>query len=293
MDRFTIKDIEHLTGIKAHTLRVWEQRYGLLAPARQGRKHRTYTAEELKRALRVSQLYHSGVKVSTLATMSEAEIDLQLEELADRDHISMPVMQLMEATITFDEPLFRQVLDKVRSTLGVTNGVVKVLYPFLKRVGQMWMHGKVKPGQEHFASNLVRNFLIHAIEKLDRPDKEKVSGHILFFAPEGEQHEIPLLFAQYLFRKKGWRSIYLGTDRPVSEVKRLVNTGRMDYVFLHPLTNLTHIDLERYVHELAEGLPKQQIIVSGPLALDLRTANNRIKVLRNEQELLELTGEWH
>lgn len=293
MDSFTIRDIEHLTGIKAHTLRVWEQRYGLLAPAREGRQHRNYTADDLKRALRIAQLYHSGVKVSTLATMGEAEIDTQLEELADRDQVSAPVRQLIEATIAFDEHSFRQVLDRARTTLGITNGMVRVIYPFLKRVGLMWMHGKVKPGQEHFASTLIRNFLIHAIEALEKPSKDKAKGHILFFAPEGEQHEIPLLFAQYLFRKKGWRTIYLGTDRPISEVRRLVQAGGIDFIFLHPLTNLTQLDMASYVHELTKELPRQQIIVSGPLAIGLHPENKKVKVLRSEEELLELTGEWH
>lgn len=292
MDQFTIRDIEHLTGIKAHTLRVWEQRYGLLRPVRQGRQHRSYTADELKRALRVAQLYHSGTKVSVLATMTEEEIDRQLVELADRDQVSAPVRQLIEATIAFDEPLFRQVLERVQSTLGITSGMIRVLYPFLRRVGQMWMNGKVKPGQEHFASTLIRNFLIHAIEKLDKPDPVRAAGHILFFAPTGEQHEIPLLFAQYLFRKKGWRSVYLGMDRPISEVVRLVQSAGVSHVFLHPLTNLTQVDLEVYVTDLAEQLPKQQIIVSGPLASDLNVPSKRIRVLRTEQDLLELTGEW-
>jgi len=293
MDRFTIRDIEQLTGIKAHTLRIWEQRYGILVPVREGRKHRTYSAEELKRALRISQLYHTGVRISTLALMSEQEIDARLEEVIEEDKQEAPVMQLIEATIAFDEMTFRQVLAKTSADLGVTKTMTRVVNPFLNRIGQMWMNGKVKPGQEHFSSNLIRNYLIQAIERLDKNRKGAPSGKILFFAPEGEEHEIPLLFANYVFRKQGWQTIYLGTNRTIGDVKGLANLHEVNFVFMHPLTNLTHTELPEYVERMAAELTNQQIIVSGPLASSLKPDNARILLLRSEHDLFELTRKWH
>jgi DNA-binding transcriptional MerR regulator len=287
MDRFTIKDIEQLTGIRAHTLRVWEQRYGILAPDREGRKHRAYSAEGLKKALRVAQVYHSGMKISKVASLSEEEISRISLNLAGVHLFEAQVHGLIEASVDLDEAAFRGVMENVIDKIGLTHGVTHVLYPFLNRMGLLWMNSRIRPAQEHFASTLVRNRIIRGIEALG-PPSDPIPGHVLLFSPKGEHHEIPLLFAHYLFRKAGWKTTYMGMDTGLTGLREYLSTHPVDRVFLHLSIPLDGIDLREYLAELLGMLPQAEIIMSGPLSGDIDF--QRVRVVATPEDLQELTG---
>src|SRR6478672_2371938 len=167
MQQFTIRDIENLTGIKAHTLRIWEQRYQFFKPQRKESQHRFYDNEDLKALLRISFLYHSGWKVSRIASLSAEAILKEVRETKVADAFtSQFVSRLIEAALDFDAIAFSLVLDEVEARIGFEKTIVELCYPYLQKIGLLWSTNRVIPAQEHFSSYLIQNRIIAAIEKL-------------------------------------------------------------------------------------------------------------------------------
>jgi len=168
MNAFTIRDIENLCGIKAHTLRIWEQRYQLLCPRRKAGNHRIYDNNDLKCMLRIAFLYHHGHKISSIARLNEKERNqLILSLTTGGDSTEIFINQLTEASIDFDQDMFDRILHNVILHMGFEKAIPKVIYPFLDKIGLLWLTGNVVPAQEHFASNLIAKKMHVAINGLD------------------------------------------------------------------------------------------------------------------------------
>ena len=212
MNHFSIRDIENLSGIKAHTLRVWEQRFNLISPKRKAGNHRFYDNDDLKYILRIAYLYNQGYKISRIACLSEKEIhDLAVDVKYDKDNYEIFINWLMEASIDFDQERFESILRTAESALGYEELVLKVIFPLLNKIGMLWLTGRVIPAHEHFASSFIKNQMIVAIERLEMPESTN-PRKVLLFAPKNEFHEIPLLFMWYLLRKNKVPVIYLGVN---------------------------------------------------------------------------------
>src|SRR6478672_6586541 len=215
MQVFTIRDIENLTGIKAHTLRIWEQRYDLFTPRRKESQHRIYDNEDLKQLLRISFLYHSGWKVSKIAALSEGQITgLVNEATIGNINYRVFINQLIEAAIDFDEKRFITVVNQVTEKIGFEKCVVDLCYPFLVKIGLLWSTNNVIPAQEHFTSYIIQNKIIVETEKLEMGN---TTPSIVLMSPKGEFHELPLLFINYLLKKSGWGTVYLGSNIQTDE----------------------------------------------------------------------------
>lgn len=285
MNTFTIKDIENLSGIKAHTLRVWEQRYGIITPKRKESNHRLYDTEDLKHILRISFLYHQGYKISRIADMTKDEImKFTLESRKQNNH-EVIVNQLMEASIDLDEDHFLEIFDYIQNKIGFELTMLTVIYPFLKKVGLLWMTGNVLPAQEHFSSNLIRNKIHLAIEQLPSVSKGTKSKVILI-CPPGEFHEIPLLFVHFLLKKNGHSVINFGSNTPTSLVQAYLEKHHAAYIFVHLITNFTHQDPEEYLNSLLSNFPEQNIIASGPVFKELTLVSPRLTLLHSLEEML-------
>lgn len=262
MNSFTIRDIENLSGIKAHTLRVWEQRYRIIQPMRKDSNHRLYGINDLKHILRIAYLYEQGYKISRIAEMSESEIKkLALETGAKGSH-EIFINQLLEASIDFDEDQFRKVLDKAADLLGIEKSLPMVVYPFLNKAGLLWMTGNIIPAQEHFASNIIRNKLLLAIDSLPanrwRHDKK-----YLLFNPPGEFHEIPLLYTSYCLKKRGIPNVLFGVNTRVEELREYLEKNRCTHLFLFLTTNFTQQAAGDFLEELEVTFPELQIEAAG------------------------------
>ncbi len=261
MQSFTIRDIENLTGIKAHTLRIWEQRYQFFTPKRKESKHRFYDNEDLKQLLRISFLYHNGWKISKIASLKSEEI---MEEVINtkvaEDDYERFVTRLIAAAVDFDENDFKNLLDEIISAAGFENCVVKVCYPYLRKLGLLWSTNNVIPAQEHFSSYLIQNRIIYETEQLKSlPDPPT----ILLICPEGEYHELPLLFINYLLRKNQWSTLYLGANIRKQEWLQLASLPSMEYLYLHLITNFTGYYPDDYLEDVCRSLPDKKIIASG------------------------------
>jgi DNA-binding transcriptional MerR regulator len=262
MNNFSIKDIEMLSGIKAHTFRIWEQRHGLCFCKRKDSKHRYYDNEDLKAVLRIAYLYHKGYKISKIASLSSEEIIALSLSNIDESNYDFSIHQLIEANIDFDQPRFERILQQAISRFGIEKSINRVFYPFMERVGLLWVTEHLIPAQEHFSSSLIQQKIIVAIDKL----ASVITHHndsVLIFAPEGELHEIPLLVALYQFKKHGVKTVYFGANVTLKELDYYCSHKSVSHFYLHLITNF-HKEPEEYINSLISRFPGIKIMVSGP-----------------------------
>ncbi|MBS1664377.1 MAG: MerR family transcriptional regulator [Bacteroidetes bacterium] len=287
MNVFTIRDIENLCGIKAHTLRVWEQRYQLHTPKRKASNHRLYDDEDLKYLLRIAFLYHNGHKISRLARLPEEEIcrlALKVPLAGGADDIF--INHLIEAALDFDQELFDRVLHNIILHMGLEKAVPQVIYPFLHKIGLLWLTGNVVPAQEHFASTLIIKKLLVSINGLENPPMPQPGGRlILLFTPQGELHEIPLLYMRYLLKKNGQPAIYFGRDIDLESLCHYCGEKSITHLYFHLITRLQRDEPSLYLKKLQEYFPTQQIVISGKIGLTFPDQDPLVRILKSFEEL--------
>lgn len=286
MNQFTIRDIENLCGIKAHTLRIWEQRYNLCVARRKESLHRVYDNDDLKELLRISYLYHNGHKISRIAALSREEIhDLVQRSCLGENNYALYIHQLTEAGMDFDKEKFEKIVNTVALRLGLEKSISEVLFPFLERIGLLWMTNNVIPAQEHFVSHIIRKKIILAIDGIEITDK---SRNMLLFAPEGEHHEIPLLAINYLFRKNNNYTTYLGVNVKRECIDDYLSTHAVDRLYVHILTHIDNCALESFVCALCSDYPDKQVIVSGPAIKCVCTPPSNLTVVSSLEDMKRL-----
>lgn len=266
---FTIKELESLSGIKAHTIRIWEQRYTFLRPSRTNTNIRRYNNEELKTLLTVALLNKYGYKISRIDEMQPGERTDAVLHLQQPDaYEEYMINEMIGCMIDLKSIDFEQLLTSCIQKNGIEKTVTGIIFSFLERVGILWQTNRLRPIQEHIVSNIIRQKVIHAIEGLALPTSE--SPLFILFLPEGEHHELGLLYVYYLLRKKGLAAIYLGANVPVKDIHYLIDIKNPAFLYLH-LTSFTgHQKFDRFLHLLhkeAKGCP---VIISGFVAQLLR-----------------------
>jgi len=223
MGAYSIRDLERLSGIKAHTIRIWEKRYGLIEPHRTNTNIRTYCDSELKKLLNVSMLNRSGIKISKIAGFTQEEITDKINQLTNVvSDVESQIEGLTIAMIEFDEIKFERILSRSIIQNGFEKTIIQLIYPFLVKIGLMWQTSAINPAREHFITNLIRQKVIVAIDGQINAVNED-AGKLLFFLPEGEMHEIGILFFAYLAKNRGHQVIYLGQSVPTADIAEMVS----------------------------------------------------------------------
>jgi MerR family transcriptional regulator, light-induced transcriptional regulator len=287
MNQFSISDIETLSGIKAHTLRIWEQRYKFLNPGRKESRHRIYSNEDLKSILRISYLYHKGLKISKIAALSEEEIRIRsLQPEGQFLDFEIYINRLTEASIDLDQDLFEQIIDQVISQVGYEPGVLKVFFPLLNKIGLLWMVDSITPSQEHFASAIILKKMLAAIQSVPRTRYIAGSTRVLIFTPQGELHEMPILLMQYQLRKRGIALIQAGKNVSIPVLKDFLEINQCTHLYFHLVTNLMHSPLEQYLFSLSSLFPNHTIYFSGA-ALPTTNFPTNVHFLRNQQAVAD------
>ena len=190
MSKYSIKDLEKITGVKAHTIRIWERRYGIIQPERTETNIRFYSDQDLKRLLNIAMLNASGIKISHLAKLDSIDLEAKVLELSRTNQLEdTSIEKLILSTVNFDEDLFESILSKCLLEKGMEETISKILFPFFERIGTLWQVGSISPAQEHFISNLIRQKLFVAIDACSGQRNDK-APRILFFLKEEELHEI-------------------------------------------------------------------------------------------------------
>lgn len=264
MAQYTIKELEHLSGIKAHTIRIWEQRYNVLCPQRTDTNIRYYSDTDLKTLLNISLLNEQGYKISKIAKMSPDQLKLTVQQVAEHETSSLThhITNLVNAMVDMDEERFDKTFSTVTLQLGFQDAMLQVVYPFLHKIGILWQTNNISPAHEHFVSNLVRQKLIVAIDGQIVKRKQGAPTYLLYL-PEGELHEIALLFMNYLIRAHHQQVTYLGQNLPFEDLKRTYELLKPEII----CTVLTIIPEREYVQEyidrVASSFPEAQLYVYG------------------------------
>lgn len=287
--RFSIKDLEKLSGIKAHTLRIWEQRYGILQPERTDTNIRWYCNDKLKHLLNVTFLYEHGVKISKIATLNPAEVAEEVNKIVDTEiNVCDQVKGLVISMVELEEERFEKIITNNIRNQGFNYTIEKIVYPFLSKIGVMWQTGSINPAQEHFISNLIRQKLIVAIDGVVVPENTKAKKIVLFL-PDGELHELSLLYFNYLLKSKGHAVIYLGQSVPMNDLKKVTEIRKPDII----VSVFTHIieEPEIFIKDLCTSFPNTSILLSGCQVINkLEQFPGNVKVFSTPQDLLDLTN---
>lgn len=284
MQSFSIRQIELLTGIKSHTLRIWEQRYDFFKAPRKESNLRFYTNEDLKKLLCISFLYHNGWKISKIAALSEEEIKEKVDQIPiGAANYQTVIQHLLKAAIDFNEAEFVNVLNDVQPKIGFAKLVTDVCYPYLNRVGLLWDTSKIIPAQEHFSSYIIQARVISETEKL--APTQNGDPEILLFCPEQEFHELPLLFINYLLRKQGWRVLYLGVNAKLEDLKEAAVLPGIRYLYLHLITNFTGVSIDDYFETLRKTFPDKIILASGRGIEESQRSFVQIHLLKKDEDI--------
>jgi len=274
---FTIKELETLTGVKAHTIRIWEQRYNFLKPSRTSTNIRTYNNEELKTLLNVALLNKYGYKISRIDEMpselrSREIISLQYSE-AQSEHL---VNSLIGCMIDLDIQNFEAILNRSIASTGIGTTITTIIFAFLEKIGILWQAGRINPAHEHIVSHIIQQKLIAATEAL--PPANRQNPLVLLFLPEAEYHELGLLFVNYLMRKRGLPIIYLGANVPLKDVQYVTDLKKPACLYIHLTAMPTKLNFIKYISSLSTQNPATKIVLSGQIANDskLSQTNNLI-----------------
>ncbi len=259
---YSIKDLEVLSGVKAHTIRIWEKRYNLLSPGRTDTNIRYYSDTDLRRILNVSLLVNSGFKISKVAKLDEQKIKNSVIEITEnKTSESDYVDRLILHMLNFDNIGFYNFTNEIIKQKGFEDAVLKVFFALFERIGTYWQVGTIFPAQEHYVTSILRQKLIAEIDKLGFENRN--GSTILFFLPEGELHEMSLLFYSYLAQKNGYNVIYLGQYVPFEDLAKVQTHIKIDYVFTAFINAIPKEELENYLVELKETFQHQKVFVTG------------------------------
>ena len=263
MATYSIKDIEQLSGIKAHTLRIWEKRYNILEPKRTLTNIRYYDDEDLKKILNVSVLNRNGFKISNIANLTEDRVSREILSLTrSAGNLNGQVESIIVAMIDFDESKFDKIFNNAVINLGFEETMINIVYPFFEKVGILWQTGNINPAQEHFISNLIRQKLIVAIDSLvEYPNTN--SKKFLLFLPDGEWHELGLLFYTYFIKKYGHQTIYLGSSTPLSSVLDMESHISFDFIITSVRSSLSSTAFKNYLLQIATNFESKTIYLLG------------------------------
>ncbi len=256
---FSIKDLENLCGVKAHTIRIWEKRYNLLSPDRTETNIRTYNLKSLQKLLNVTYLVNSGYKISRISKLNEEEINEYVRSIvSDNSTKNQAINSFKIAMLNFDLELFLGTYEQLESRRNFRQIFTDVFIPLLKEIGLLWQTDTISPAHEHFVTNLIKQKLLLNIEKLQYSKPTKKEKAFILFLPENEIHELGLLYINYEILLHGYKAIYLGPSIPLDSLPNMLtfheNTVFVSYFTIKPEKD----QISKYVQSFNEMICKER-----------------------------------
>jgi DNA-binding transcriptional MerR regulator len=288
--KYSIKDLEHLTGIKAHTIRAWESRYGIIEPQRTPTNIRYYIDEDLKRILNVAVLVKGGMRISNVAKMSPEEIRSAVIDAGRyQGNYESQINALKISMLEYDEYLFDSIFNKCLIQFGTDETLTKILAPFIYEIGTLWQTGAITVTNEHFISSLVKQKMFSIIDQTILPPPDVNTKSYVLYLPAGELHELGLLYLYYHLKKRGHRVIYLGQSVPLEYLKEVTQKTDIQN-FISIFTSTPHYEeLDLYFERLSDMFnpDNYRFFLTGYQCLEAETKNvpNNVKILENLEEL--------
>ncbi len=289
---YSIKDLEKLSGIKAHTIRIWEQRYGIIQPGRTQTNIRYYTDENLKLLLNIALLNKNGIKISKIAKMRAEEILEKVAAISDVNFESdVQLDALTLSMIEMDEYKFDRIISTNIQRLGFERTMIEVIYPFLDKLGLLWLTGSINPVQENFMSYLIRQKIISAINN-EPIAQGKDIPKFLIYLPEGESQELSLLFMHYLLKSRKFKVIYIGNYISLTDLKDAYQIHEPEFIYAIISETFTKPHITDYVNTLKSTFPKSTILLSGYQVISQNVpSEDNCKVLNNLDETIHLLND--
>ncbi|WP_418603309.1 MerR family transcriptional regulator [Hwangdonia sp.] len=290
---FSIKDLENLSGIKAHTIRIWEKRYNLLSPNRTETNIRNYSLSSLQKLLNISYLNNNGLKISKIANLKEEEIPIKVREIASRAQVEDHAINAFKmAMINFDQVLFYNTYNNLIEKKTFSEIFYTVFLPLLNDVGLLWQTSTITPANEHFISNHIKQKILINIERLQSLEPKPKSKTFVLFLPENEIHDIGLLFINYQLRSKGYHTIFLGESVPMDSLKDL-HEFFDDITFISYFTIYPEAEtIEDYLNKFNELLlidKTSDFLVLGPklASVELSKLPKKVNVFNSIENLIK------
>ena len=294
MSRYKISDLENLSGVKSHTIRIWERRYKILSPLRTETNIRYYNDEQLKKLLNVVSLIKSGEKISVISKLSLEEINAKISSLANFGVHGIKeetlINQMVSAGLSFDEATFEKAFSNSILSFGILDAYQKVFYPMLFKIGLLWSTTQLNPAQEHFVTNLIKQKIFAAIDALSPPIEEKENW--LLFLPQGEKHDLGLLIANYGLRAQGKKVIYLGADVPLENLYLIAAQVEPTNYLTFSVRSNGHDTINQCLARMNKEFrnPSIQICCSKEIADNLQLSSNQ-KIISNFQQFMNLISD--
>ncbi len=292
MSTYSIKDLEQLSGIKAHTLRIWEQRYQFILPKRTETNIRYYDDKDLRLVLNIALLRDNGYKISKLANMDAEQMNQEVLRLTEKN-LRYPdqIHALTLAMIDLDEDRFEKIMATNILKLGFENTMINVIYPFLSKIGVLWQTGAINPSQEHFISNLIRQKLIVAIDGQFVSDAESHHKYLLYL-PEGELHELTLLFLCYIIKARHNKVVYFGQNLPFEDLKSIYDVHHPDFILTIITTSPPASEVKPYVDKVSATFPDAEILLSGYQVIGQRVKSmDNVRVFNRIDHIIRFVEE--
>lgn len=291
MRKFSISDIEAITGIKAHTIRIWEQRYAFVVPKRTETNIRYYDDKDLCFFLNISNLSENGYKISEISKMSAEEMVSAVSLLsADSCNPCVHVNALTDSTLLFNEAKFLSTLAFCIEAKGLEKTMQETIFPFMRKMGVMWQTGVITPAHEHFSTDLIKRKLICTIDALPNCDDFQAKRFLLFL-PSLETHELGLLFAHYIVKSYGHQVLYLGQSIPYEDLDVVSQAYQPDFCITCLTSVLIDNDVNNVIDKIVENLHGQKLVVSGPLILSSNVhPRKNMFILKNLIEFSEFVS---
>jgi len=284
---YSISDLEKLSGIKAHTIRIWEQRYNVLKPQRTETNIRYYEDKDLKVLLNIAFLKKNGYKISKIAQMSDEDLAQALSEVSNfeiAENVQLDALTL--SMMEMDEFKFNKVVDTNIDQLGFEKTMLEVIHPFLEKLSMLWLTGSVAHVQETFISNLIRQKLIAAINR-EEVINTSATKKFMLYLPEGENQELSLQLMHYLLKTRKFRVAYLGSDITLSDVSDAVGIFKPDYIFTMITETYVGDSVSSYLAQLQSQFPDAHLLLSGYQVVAQGVNNTeQVTVLRSLPETI-------
>lgn len=290
--KFSIKDLENLSGVKAHTIRIWEKRYDLLAPERTDTNIRTYDTRSLQKLLNITLLYKNGYKISKIAQIPEDKIHILVREIATEKNIHNQALNSLKLSmLNFDHNLFSNTYNKLLAEKSFRDIFYETFIPLLNELGVLWHTQTINPAHEHFISSLIKQKIILNTERIQSIEKSNKTKTFVLYLPENEIHEIGLLYLNYELQLKGYHTIYLGQTIPIDSLINVRNFfPELCFISYFTVTPLED-KLEDYLDEFDKqiGFDDNHLWLLGYQSKHVKNTKNykNLKVFKSIIDLVE------
>ena len=289
---FSIKDLENLSGIKAHTIRIWEKRYNLLSPERTQTNIRLYSLLSLQKLLNITLLYENGLKISKIAQLKNEEIPLKVREIIDEKSIKNNMMNAFKLSmINFDQSLFYNTYNKLVVELSFREIFKEYFIPLLQELGYLWQSNTISTTHEHFITNLVKQKVYTNTEKVHRSEYVNNKSFVLFL-PENEIHELGILYLNYELNLRGYKSIFLGQSVPIENLEPLIASNEFVEFIAYVTVEPSKEKIDKYLQKFKKKILDKKgcrlsLLGFQTQFVDLNTKPENVSVYRGFEDLIE------